>query len=107
VKVLAMSNRERAKAAPDIPTVVEAGAPALLFDGLVGLYGPPGMPQAVRERIAADIRDIASDPVIVSRMTATGQALTPGTPVEMAASIEEQRKGLVATAQILGVKPAQ
>ena len=107
VKVLAMHNRERAKAAPDIPTVVEAGAPALLFDGLVGLYGPPSMPQAVRERIAADIREIAGDPAIVSRMTATGQAVTPGSPAEMAASIEEQRKGLVATAQILGVKPAQ
>ena len=59
IKVLAMHNRERAKAVPDIPTVVEAGAPALLFDGLVGLYGPPGMPQEQRARIAADIREIA------------------------------------------------
>jgi hypothetical protein len=40
-------------------------------------------------------------------MTATGQAVTPGSPAELAASIEEQRKGLAETAKILGVKAAQ
>jgi tripartite-type tricarboxylate transporter receptor subunit TctC len=107
VKVLAMHNSERAKAVPNIPTVVEAGAPALLFDGLVGLYGPPTMPDSLRARIAADIREIAGDPAIVSRMTATGQEMKPGNPSEFAASIGEQRKGLAATAEILGVKAAQ
>jgi len=106
IKVLAMHNRERAKAVPNIPTVVEAGAPALLFDGLVGLYGPPGMPQEQRARIAADIREIANDPAIISRMTATGQEIKPGSPSEFAASIEDQRKGLATTAEILGVKAA-
>jgi tripartite-type tricarboxylate transporter receptor subunit TctC len=107
VKVLAMHNSERAKAVPNIPTVVEAGAPALLFDGLVGLYGPPTMPDSLRARIAADIREIAGDPAIVSRMTATGQEVKPGNPSEFAASIGEQRKGLATTAEILGVKAAQ
>jgi tripartite-type tricarboxylate transporter receptor subunit TctC len=107
VKVLAMHNRERAKAVPNIPTVTEAGAPALMFDGLVGLYGPPTMPDTLRARIAADIREVASDPAIVARMTATGQEMKPGNPAEFAASIEEQRNGLEATAQILGVKAAR
>ena len=107
LKVLAMSNRERAAAAPNIPTVVEAGMPTLLFDGLVGLYGPRDLPADLRNRIAADIREIASEPAIVSRMTATGQAVTPGTAAELAASIEEQRTGLAAIAEILGIKAAQ
>ncbi len=107
LKILAMSNRERAVAAPNIPTVLEAGTPTLMFDGLVGLYGPRDLPAGLRDRIAADIRTIASDPEIVSRMTATGQAVTPGNPAEMTAAIDEQRKGLAAIAQILGVKAAQ
>ena len=93
LKVLAMSNRERAAAAPSIPTVVEVGMPTLLFDGLVGLYGPRDLPADLRNRIAADIREIASDPAIVSRMTATGQAVTPGTSAELAASIDRAAQG--------------
>ena len=106
LKVLAMSNRERAAAAPNVPTVTELGIPTLLFDGLVGLYGTRDLPADVRSKIAADVREVATDPAIISRMTATGQAVTPGTGAEMAASIEEQRKGLVNIAEILGIKAA-
>jgi tripartite-type tricarboxylate transporter receptor subunit TctC len=106
LKVLAMSNRERAAAAPNVPTVTELGIPTLLFDGLVGLYGTRDLPADVRSKIAADVREVATDPAIISRMTATGQAVTPGTGAEMAASIEEQRRGLVNIAEILGIKAA-
>jgi hypothetical protein len=37
----------------------EAGYPALTIDGLVGLFGPTGMPLELRQRITADIRAIA------------------------------------------------
>ncbi len=107
VKVLAVTNRERAEAIPNIPTVVEVGTPGLLFDGLVGLYGPRDFPNDVRERIAADIKEIAADPAIRTRIIATGQGVTPGTPAQLAAAIAEQRKGLEAAAKALGVKAAQ
>jgi tripartite-type tricarboxylate transporter receptor subunit TctC len=107
VKVLAVTNRERFEAIPNIPTVTEVGAPGLLFDGLVGLYGPRDFPNDVRERIAADIKEIAADPAIRTRIIATGQGIVPGTPAELAAAIAEQRKGLEAAAKALGVKAAQ
>jgi tripartite-type tricarboxylate transporter receptor subunit TctC len=107
VKVLAVTNRTRAPAAADIPTVAEAGFPALSFDGLVGLFGPPDLPGGVRERIAADIRTALSDPAVASRLNATGQLVVPGTAAELATSIEEQRSQLAASAQVLGIKPKQ
>ncbi|MEW6452309.1 MAG: tripartite tricarboxylate transporter substrate binding protein [Pseudomonadota bacterium] len=107
VKVLAVTNRERAEAIPNIPTVVEAGAPGLLFDGLVGLYGTRDLPNEIRERIAADIKEIAADPAIRARIIATGQGVTPGTHVELAAAIAEQRRGLEAAAKALGAKAAK
>src|SRR5262249_6941795 len=55
IKVLAITNREKAPDAPDIPTVAEAGYPGLSFDGLVGLFGPRSMPDDLRDRIAADL----------------------------------------------------
>lgn len=107
VKVLAVTNRERAEAIPNIPTVVEADAPGLLFDGLVGLYGTRDLSNEIRERIAADIKEIAADPAIRTRIIATGQGVTPGTHVELAAAIAEQRRGLEAAAKALGAKAAK
>lgn len=62
VKVLAVTNHERAPALPDVPTATEAGYPSLEFDGLVGLFGPPGIADDVRKRIADDIRAVARRP---------------------------------------------
>ena len=63
----------------------------LTFDGLIGLFGPRNMPAALRDRIAADIKEVMADPTIASRFTATGQLVSPGTAAEFAKSIEEQQ----------------
>jgi tripartite-type tricarboxylate transporter receptor subunit TctC len=105
VKVLAMTNRQRAPTAPEIPTAAEAGYPALAFDGLVGLFGPTNMAPALRERIAKDIREVATDPYIEPRLIQTGQILNPGTAAEFAAAIEEQKSKLAAIAKALDIKP--
>jgi tripartite-type tricarboxylate transporter receptor subunit TctC len=107
VKVLAVTNRERAPAIPDVPTAVEAGYPSLEFDGLVGLFGPPGIADDVRAKIATDVRTAASDPELVKRLTATGQIVSPGNAAEFAASIAQQREQAAAIAKLFGNKPVQ
>jgi len=107
VKVLAVTNHERAPALPNIPTVVEAGYPSLEFDGLVGLFGPPGISDAVRKTIAEDVRAVASDPAIVAKMTATGQIVAPGDAAEFAESIAQQRAQVAAVAKLFGNKPVK
>src|SRR5580700_9838240 len=71
IKLLAMANTMRAPSQPQIPTAAEAGYPALTLDGLVGLFGPPGMPLALRARITADVRAVA-DSTIADRLSTTG-----------------------------------
>jgi tripartite-type tricarboxylate transporter receptor subunit TctC len=107
VKLLAVTNRARASAAAEVPTVAEAGFPELAFDGLVGLFGPPAMPAELRDRIAADFKAALADPAVAERLTATGQAVAPGTAAEFAAAIGEQRSKLDQSAQALGIKPKQ
>jgi tripartite-type tricarboxylate transporter receptor subunit TctC len=102
VKMLAVTNSERAPVVPDVPTVREAGYPALQFDGLVGLFAAPGMPINVRTRIASDTLAVAAEPAIAERVAATGQIVSPGTAAEFAASIEEQRAKFAAIARALG-----
>jgi tripartite-type tricarboxylate transporter receptor subunit TctC len=102
VKLLCVTNTVRAPTAPDLPTVQEAGQPTLTIDGLVGLFGPSGMPLELRQRIAADIRAVADD-TIKQRLATTGQLLNVGGPDEFAKSIEEQRAQVAAFAKELGI----
>jgi tripartite-type tricarboxylate transporter receptor subunit TctC len=88
---LAVSNRERAPLAPDVPTVVEAGFPALKMDGFSGFYGWRDMPDALRDRVSEDVRAIASDPAIVKRLTAMGQIARGSTPDELADALAALR----------------
>jgi tripartite-type tricarboxylate transporter receptor subunit TctC len=107
VKLLAVTNSERAPTAPEVPTVKEAGFPQLTFDGLVGFFGPTNMPLELRERIAADVRAVAADPIIGERLAVTGQILNVGGPVEFGAATDEQRAKIAMFAKELGIKPAQ
>jgi len=107
VKVLAVTNHVRAPVLPDVPTATEAGYPSLEFDGLVGLFGPPEMAADVRSKIADDIKAVAADPVIVERMNATAQIVSPGNGAEFAASIAQQRAQVAAVAKLFGNKPVQ
>jgi len=108
VKVVAVTSRVRASTVPEVPTVVEAGYPALALDGLVGLFGPRGMSSELRERIATDFRAVAAaDTLIATRLEATGQIVDIRGPAEFAAGVEEQRAKLAAIAKTLGIKPAQ
>lgn len=108
IKVLLVTSKQRALGAPSIPTAAEAGYPALTMETAGGAYGPKGMPDALRERIAADFRDVAAnDPVIGKRLADTGQIMTLRGPADFAESIKEQNSQLAAIAKILGLKTAQ
>jgi tripartite-type tricarboxylate transporter receptor subunit TctC len=104
VKLIAITNSERAPTLPDLPTVKEAGHPGLTIDGLVGLFGPRDMPKALRDRVAADVMAAAGDPEIAAKISTTGQIVRPGGPEEFAKDIEEQTKVVADSAAAAGVK---
>jgi tripartite-type tricarboxylate transporter receptor subunit TctC len=104
IKLLAMVNTVRAPTEPNVPTAAEAGYPALTFDGLVGLFGPRGMPLALRQRITSDIRSVA-DSTVADRLTASGQIMNVGGPEEFAKSIDAQRAKVAEFAKVIGVAP--
>jgi tripartite-type tricarboxylate transporter receptor subunit TctC len=108
IKPIATMNKVRAPTHAEVPTVKEAGHPELTFDGLVGFFGPPGMPLALRERVAADVGAVmAADPVVSERLNVTGQLPNFGGPAEFGSAIDEQRARLAEIAKDLGLKPTQ
>jgi tripartite-type tricarboxylate transporter receptor subunit TctC len=106
VKVIALTNTQHAKELNDIPTAREAGYTSLELDGLVGLLGPKDMPLALREKIAADIKVVLTDPEINAKLAATGQVVNPGSPKEFEAALNEQSAKVADIGKILGIKAA-
>jgi tripartite-type tricarboxylate transporter receptor subunit TctC len=105
VKVLAIPDRQRSPLFPDIPTVAEAGFPQATFDAFGGFFGWKGIPNDLRERIAADVRAAGSDPMIESRLKPAGIAVYTSTPAQFAAAIEEERAKIAAVAKAIGTTP--
>ena len=101
VKLLMVHNPERSPQAPDVPTAIEVGYPELTLAGLTGFYGWRDMPAGIKERIAADVRAIASDPAVVDRVKNIGSVVRVGTPTEFATALEEQRARIAAIARTM------
>jgi tripartite-type tricarboxylate transporter receptor subunit TctC len=107
VRVLAVNGHERTTILPGIPTANESGFPALEVEGLVGLFGPRGISNELRQRIGADVVAVAGDPTIAERLAGTAQIPNPGGPAEFAAAIDAQRAQIATIAQTLGPIPKQ
>jgi tripartite-type tricarboxylate transporter receptor subunit TctC len=107
IRILAITNRSRSPAAPNIPTATELGFPALAVDGFQGFFGWRDMPAALRERIAADVRAVAADPALAERLAKIGQAARVGSTADFVAMIDEQREKIAGIAKAIGIKPTQ
>jgi len=106
VKLLAVTNSARSSVLPDVPTVAEAGYPELTLDGLVGFFGPPTMPERIRDAIAGDVHE-AMDAAVDERLNLTGQIPNFGGPAAFAAEIDAQRARIARAAKELGAEPTQ
>jgi tripartite-type tricarboxylate transporter receptor subunit TctC len=107
VRILAVTSRERVSFARDVPTIYEAGFPALAVETTAGLYGPSSMPRELRERLSKDVIAVVSDPVITERLVATGQAINLGGPDELAKTLKQQAEQMAVVANELGLKPGK
>jgi tripartite-type tricarboxylate transporter receptor subunit TctC len=106
-RFLAVANSSRASAIPDVPTVREAGHSELSIDGLSGLFGWRGMPDGLRQRIAADVSAVMNEPDIRRRVEATGQLVIGGTPEQFEAGIAQQHAFITEVAKLIELKVAK
>jgi tripartite-type tricarboxylate transporter receptor subunit TctC len=106
IKVLAITSKQRAPIAPDVPTAAEAGYPDLTFESVGGIFGPRGISDEVREKIAADVRDVSADPVVAQRIADIGTIMDIQGPKQFSASVQAQRDRLATIAKVLGMTAA-
>jgi tripartite-type tricarboxylate transporter receptor subunit TctC len=68
---LGMAEARRSRAAPEIPTIGEAGVAGFgRAGGFIGLFAPAGMPAAMVKRISDEVRQILASPAIEPNLKA-------------------------------------
>ena len=72
LKMLAVASKKRLPSIPRVPTFAEAGVIGVDQTTWLAVFGPPGLPQQIRERIAREVVAIAQDPVYQAKFRATG-----------------------------------
>jgi tripartite-type tricarboxylate transporter receptor subunit TctC len=77
IKAYAVTAKNRLAAAPDIPTVDEAGLPGFYFSVWTGLWAPKGTPKDVIAKLNAAVQDTLADPAVRKRFADLGQEVFP------------------------------
>jgi tripartite-type tricarboxylate transporter receptor subunit TctC len=77
IKALAVMAGSRLAAAPDIPTVDEAGLPGLHVSLWNALWAPKGTPKDIVAKLNAAVVESLADPTMRKRLTDLGQDIPP------------------------------
>jgi tripartite-type tricarboxylate transporter receptor subunit TctC len=90
LRTLAITSNKRSPAAPDVPTFIEAGFPAVESDHLQGILAPAGTPAAIVNRLNIEIVRIINAPDVRKRLVDLGFVPVGNTPQEFAEVIRFQ-----------------
>jgi tripartite-type tricarboxylate transporter receptor subunit TctC len=77
IKAYAVTSKAHLMAAPDIPTVDEAGLPGFYTAIWHGLWAPKGTPSPIINKLNAAVRDALADSAVQHRLADLGQELPP------------------------------
>ena len=80
LRALGVSSARRSHAAPEIPTIAEAGVPGFESGTWYGIVGPAGLPSSIVVRLNAEINKALETPDMKERMASLGLDPMGGTP---------------------------
>jgi tripartite-type tricarboxylate transporter receptor subunit TctC len=92
LRALAVTGAERNAGLPDVPAARETLPELARFEvnTWFGLFGPAGLPEAIRDRLSACLRDAPLDPEISQRLIDTGLEPAPLPAAEFRRFIEAE-----------------
>ncbi len=92
VRALAITAATRAQAAPDIPTIAEAGVPGYNSSSWFAFVAPSKTPTAVIQKIQADTVAVLAEPAIKERLDKLGLTIVGSTSAELAAHLKVEKE---------------
>ena len=90
LRMLAVTTPERSPAAPDTPTMREAGLPDYSVQPWYGLFTTGGTPETIVERLASEVAKVLDDPTVREQLAAQGAEPHSMRPREFAAFVRAE-----------------
>jgi len=104
LRMLAVTTPERSPAAPDTPTMREAGLPDYSVQPWYGLFTTGGTPEAIVERLASEVGKVLNDPKVREQLAAQGAEPQSMQPREFAAFVRDEIDKWSQVVRISGAK---
>ena len=104
---LAVTSGERSAALPDVPTVEQAGGPALKgyeASSWFGLLAPAGTPADIVNRIQQEVAKALASPAMKERLLAQGAIPGGNTPAEFTRHIDNEHRKWAGVVKASGAK---
>ena len=90
IRALAVTTAKRSPAAPDLPTMEEAGLKGYDASSWFGLFAPAGTPRDVVTKISVESQRILNLPDVRERLLGLGAQPVGGTPEEFARFVQSE-----------------
>lgn len=90
LRALGVTTTRRSSALPDVPTIAEAGLPGYDMSAWIGLIAPHATPDAIVQKLQAEIARIARAPDVVESLRPQGLDLVGSGSEEFAALIRKE-----------------
>jgi tripartite-type tricarboxylate transporter receptor subunit TctC len=103
-KIVAIADDKRASAAPDVPTMAEAGVPGAYISGGYHFFGPANLPRTIVARLNAELVGVLRMQEIKDMYTSTGMEVVASTPEEQVAILRTQSERQGSIIRKLGIK---
>ena len=104
LRVLATLLPNRSPLLPESPTAAEAGLRGLTITPWGGLFGPPGLPKEVVDRVSAEMRVVSARRDVREALDRIAFELQASSPEELSAVLGEQLQVWRRAVQDLGIE---
>ncbi|MGZ5841801.1 MAG: Bug family tripartite tricarboxylate transporter substrate binding protein [Xanthobacteraceae bacterium] len=104
VKLLANNGSGRWFQAPDVPPISEV-IPGYDLATIVGLYGRPGLPQPIIDKITAEVIAAINTPEAKKQLTAAGIEPTGGNGAAFETALKREIDNVTAVVKSAGIEP--
>jgi tripartite-type tricarboxylate transporter receptor subunit TctC len=103
-RVLGTSAPKRDAAAPDVPTIAEAGVPGYDVTAWQALFVPAGTPPQIIRKISADTVTALADPAIKAKLAKSGYVAGGSSPEQLEALYKSEIPRWRAVIESIGLK---
>jgi tripartite-type tricarboxylate transporter receptor subunit TctC len=104
IRPVAVTGARRARAAPDLPTVAEAGVKGFDVSQWYGVFLPARTPRSIVSRMHAEIVKALPQPEVGARLAADGAEAVGSSPQEFAAHVRAERDKWARVIKQTGIK---